>query len=154
MKWKRTNKSAHLYLHGHAVEISWHWRSRGGSVSNGVGACFTEMNFRCGYAQTPRCYLQKNELYVRETQSQAQKLNLQDALCEAYLKALWSLYQSTSFILMPTWSFLPGEPLSKKFSGRSLKIVNQKLFTSAWKSYPLQRRHSLKSPTHLHHFSV
>ena len=107
MKWKRTNKSVHLYLHGHAVEISWHWRSRGGSVSNGVGACFSEMNFRCGYAQTPRCYLQKNDLYVRETQSQAQKLNLQDALCEAYIKALWSLYQSTSFILMPTWSFLP-----------------------------------------------
>ena len=86
MRWKRANKSVHLYLNGHAVEISWHWRSRGGSVSNGVGACFTEMNFRCGYAQTPRCYLQKNELYVREKQSQAQKLNLQDALCEAYFR--------------------------------------------------------------------
>ena len=60
MKWKKSKKSVHSYLHGHAVEISWHWSSRGGSVSNGVGACFTEMNFRCGYAQTPPCYLQKN----------------------------------------------------------------------------------------------
>lgn len=151
MKWKKSKKSVHSYLHGHAVEISWHWSSRGGSVSNGVGACFTEMNFRCGYAQTPPCYLQKNEFYVRKTQSRAQ-FTRWIVWSVLYGFVVFTLRYKVYFdacLFFFAWRTVFKEILRQIFKNR-LPIAFHVGMTEKAIHYIVD----IKSPTHLRHFSV